>query len=127
MRRYLCVFVLGLMVALSGCGRKQPTSVGGKPVSYWVQALQEPDARSRKKAAFELGNVGAADPTVVPALAGALRDGDAVVRAEAALSLLKIGPAAREASPALVEAQNDRDAKVRSYAAKALEKIQAAK
>jgi HEAT repeat protein len=127
MRQYLCASVLGLMVAVSGCGREQPPSVGGKPVRYWVQALQEPDAKSRKKAAFKLGNAGATDPAVVPALTGALRARDVGVRVEAALSLLKIGPAARGAIPALVEAQKDRDAKVRAYAATALEKIQGGK
>jgi HEAT repeat protein len=117
------VAAVGLAVAAVGCGEARPTTAGGKPVSYWVEALQDPDAKVRKKAATKLGNVGAADAAAVPALAGALKDRDAGVRAEAALALLRIGPAAREAIPALEDAARaDRDARARGYAAKALEK-----
>src|SRR5947209_3459409 len=93
--------VLGLVLAaaLAGCGQEPPPSAHGKSVGEWVRALQDPDARLRQRAARTLGNAGAADPAVVPALAGALRDRDAGVRAEAALALMKIGPAAREAIP----------------------------
>jgi HEAT repeat protein len=122
MRLLLVVGILS--VFLGGCRRAEPTLVGGKPVNYWVQALQDPDAKLRKKAAFKLGNVGAADPAVVPTLILAVKDRDAGVRAEAILALLKIGPAVPEAIPAFLEAQKDRDANVRSSAAKALEKIQ---
>src|SRR5438552_19213794 len=120
MRSFLFV---GLVVLLGGCG-KAPTMAHGKPVSHWVQALEDPDRQVRLKAVKALGNVGAADPAAVPALAGAVKDRDAGVRAEAVLALLKIGPDARDAVPALTEAQKDRDAKVRAYAAKALERIQ---
>jgi HEAT repeat protein len=119
--------VLGLVlaVALAGCGQEPPPpSAHGKSVDEWVRALQGPDARLRQRAARTLGNAGAADPAVVPALAGALRDRDAGVRGEAALALMKIGPDAREAVPALTEARKDRDARVRTYAARALEKVQ---
>jgi HEAT repeat protein len=75
------------------------------------------------KSAEILGNVGAADPAVLPALVGAMKDRDPDVRAQAALSLLKLGPAARDAEPALVEACQDRDARVREYAMKALAKV----
>jgi HEAT repeat protein len=121
MRRILLVI---LLIALSGCGRAQPTMAGGK----WAEALRDPDAMVRKKAAFTLGNIGPSDPAVLPALIGALTDADAGVRCEAILALPKCGPAAKEAIPALTAAQNhDRDARVRSYAAKALEKLQADK
>jgi HEAT repeat protein len=113
-----------LLLILVGCGRAPPTVAHGKPVADWVEALQNPDARQRKKAAEVLGNVGAADPAVVPALAGAVKDRDPAVRGEAVLALLKIGPAAREAAPALREAQKDRDPRVRANAARALEKVQ---
>jgi HEAT repeat protein len=109
---------------VAGCGGPIPTVVHGKPVDYWVKALHDPAARSRKRAVEALGNAGAADPAVVPALAGALRDRDAAVRGAAALCLLRIGPEAREAVPALEEAaRTDRDRRVRTYAARALEKI----
>jgi HEAT repeat protein len=120
--RFLVLAVL--LILLSGCGTAPPTAVGGRPVSYWVKALQSPDAKLRKQAVFKLGNVGPADAAVYPALIGALNDTDTVVRCEAILALLKFGPAAREAIPALTEVeQHDRDAKVRSYAAKALAKL----
>ena len=124
MRRYLCVSMVVLAVLSSGCGKARPLTAGDKPVSYWVQTLQDPDARARRKAVFTLGNVGSADPVVVPALVGALKDPDAGVRCESALALLKIGPAAREAVPSLAAAQKDPDAQVRAYAVKAVEKIQ---
>jgi len=103
-----------------GCGSPAPTLAHGKPVGDWVQALQDPNVRVRKKAAAVLGNVGAVDPAVVPALAGALKDRDAGVRGEAAQALLKIGPNAREAEAALAEAQQDCDPKVRAFAVQAL-------
>ena len=118
------VLVAGLLVLLAGCGRAQPTLAHGKPVSDWVETLRHPDARERRKAAEVLGNVGAADPAVVPALAGAVKDRDPVVRGEAVLALLKIGPAAREAAPALREAEGDRDPRVRANAVKALKTVQ---
>ncbi len=117
--------IAGLVVLLAGCGAAQPTSVGGKSVDYWVRALHDPNARMRKRAALKLGNAGAVDGTVIPALMEALQDRDPGVRAEAVLALLRIGSAAREASSALQErATRDRDATVRAYALKALEKVQ---
>jgi len=123
MRRFLCACLIGMTVLAGGCGRPSPMTAGGKPVVYWLQTLHDPDARARRKAALTLGNVGSADPAVVPALAGSLKDGDAGVRGEAVLALLKIGPAARAAVPGLTEAEKDPDDRVRAYAAKALEKV----
>ncbi len=123
----------GLLVALPlvlliGCSRQSPpTLAGGKPVSYWVQALQSnPDAKVRKEAAFKLGNVGPTDPTAFPALVGALKDRDSRVRSESILSLLKFGTAAQEVVPTLTELrEKDHDPKVRDYATKALERLRA--
>jgi HEAT repeat protein len=112
---------------LCGCAKSPPTLAGGKPVSHWVEALRGPDAKARKKAVAKLGNVGAADAAVLPALTAALRDRDPGVRREAILALLKCGPGAREAAgPLAVLRQRDRDPQVRAYAAKALAKIGAA-
>jgi HEAT repeat protein len=119
--RMFCVLVL--VGVLGGCGEQKPTTIHGKSVSYWVQALQDQDTRARKKAVAALGNVGAADPAAIPALISALKDNDAGVRAAATLALLKIGPDAQDAADALAEAQKDRDQKVREYAAKALQRI----
>jgi HEAT repeat protein len=113
-----------LCVAITGCGADQPPLAGGRAASFWVQELQNTDAKSRRKAVVKLGNLGAADPATVPALIGALRDADAAVRAEAALALLRIGAPAEEAVSALKEAQSDRNPTVRTYAGKALQKIQ---
>ena len=118
-------FLFILIVLLGGCSKAEPTLAGGKPVSHWVQALQSPDARLRKQAAYKLGNVGPADPTALPALIGALKDRDAWVRREAILAVLKCGPAARDAIPALTDLQkNASDASTRASATKALEKLQ---
>ena len=122
MRRLALIAVLG--AALAGCGRTPPTLAGGKPVSYWLEAVQGPDARLRKTAVFKLGNVGPGDAAVVPALVGALRDRDAGVRREAILALMKCGPDARDAVPALTDLRRrDGDAQVRAYAARALQKL----
>src|SRR6516225_5685616 len=93
----------GLVLMLNGCGAKKPLMVHGKPVRHWIEALQDPDPRARVKAARMLGNAGAADPTVVPALARVVKDPEAEVRGEAILALLKIGPEAREAASVVAE------------------------
>jgi HEAT repeat protein len=121
--RYLVV--IALAVFIGGCGKNQPMLAGGKPVSYWVGALRDPDPRVRRKAAFKLGNVGQADPAVFPALLGALGDRDPGARREAILALLKCGPRARDALPTLTELQqHDRDTQVRACAARAVSKLQ---
>jgi len=115
-----------LTVPLFGCHQSPPTLAGGKPVSHWVETLRsDPDAKSRKEAAFKLGNVGPTDPTAFPALMESLKDRDATVRNEAILAILKFGPTALEAVPTLTELRDrDRDPKVRDSAAKALKKLQ---
>jgi HEAT repeat protein len=124
MRLTLLTGMIGLTILLSGCGRKSPIVSHGKPVSEWVETLQDPNPKVRKKAVIALGHAGTADPAVLPALLDAVKDRDATVRCEAILALCNIPSAAEEAKPVLVAAQKDPDARVRSYAAKALEKIQ---
>jgi HEAT repeat protein len=96
----------------------------GKPVTYWIEALNSSDAKERKKAVEALGHVGPADSAVIPALGRAVKDRDAAVRAQAVLALLNIGPDAKKAIPVLIEAQTDKDAKVREYAGKAIKRIE---
>jgi HEAT repeat protein len=116
-----------LALLVCGCANSPPTLAGGKPVTHWVEALRGPDAKARRKAADKLGNVGPADPAVLPALMAALRDADPGVRRAAVLALLKCGPAAREAAGALAELrQRDRDAQVRACAARALARVEGA-
>ena len=83
------IVLLSLAALLLGCGRRGPVLSGGKPVHYWVDALQDADARLRKQAALKLGNAGPADAAVVPALRQALHDRDAAVRREAILALVR--------------------------------------
>jgi HEAT repeat protein len=109
-----------------GCGNRQAPLAGGKPVSHWIQALSDPDAKVRKEAVFKLGNVGSSDPAAIPALIGALQDSDARVCCETILALLKSGPDASAASDTLGELRaHDPDPKVREYAAKGLKRLQA--
>jgi len=129
MKRMNCrklLIVILAAIASSGCTRKfGPTLAGGKPVEEWVQALSDPDAKLRKKAAEKLGNVGSSDPAVVPALCAALNDKNADVRCEVILALVKSGPGAKAAiGPLRAISQQERDTKVRTYAAKALEKLE---
>jgi HEAT repeat protein len=123
MRPFLLLSILA--VFLSGCGKGQPTLAGGKPLSHWLEALKDPDAKQRKTAVFKLGNVGPGEPEIIPALVEMLKDRDAGVRGETILALVKFGPAAAEAVPALTLLQTqDPDGKVREYASKALAKLQ---
>jgi HEAT repeat protein len=119
--------ILAVVLALlpSGCGQPKPLLAGGKPVSHWLSALQDPDANVRKMAVTKLGNVGTAAPEALPAVLGALNDPHEAVRCEAILAVVKLGPAAGEAVPLLAKMkQADRNARVRSYAARALPKFQ---
>ncbi|SRR5579884_327240 len=118
------VVLLGVLLALAGCGQAPAPQAHGKPVAHWVEELRGPDAARRKKAVQVLGNVGAADPAVLPALTDAVKDRDAGVRGEAVLALLRLGPAARDAAGVLYEAERDRDPRVRRYATQALRRIQ---
>jgi HEAT repeat protein len=116
--------VLGTVLVV-GCGQGPPLA-GGKPVAHWVEALRAPEAKVRKQAAHKLGNVGASDPAVLPALLGALEDGDAGVRCEVILALTKCGPSARDAIPALTRMRDhDPNARVRDFAGRALEMLPA--
>ncbi len=114
-----------IAIALSGCGRSGPKFAGGKPMSYWLQALQTGDAKQRQKAVFKLGNAGATDPVVLPAVIADLKDRDPAVRCEAILAVVKNGRGASAAIPALTELQQrDPNTQVRSYATRARAKLQ---
>jgi HEAT repeat protein len=115
-----------LAVLFAGCARSHsPTMAGGKPVSHWVEELQNRDAKARKHAVNKLGNVGTNDSAALPAILSALTDRDPAVRAEAILATMKCGQSAKEAIPVLAQLQKtDRDSRVREYAGKALEKLQ---
>ncbi len=121
------VFITVLPLLLVGCsGRPDHALSGGKPVEARLRALKEANPQARREAVEKLGNVGAMDPLVVPALQEALNDKDARVRGAAILALVKCGArAATPALPALAEMQvNDSDRKVRDYAKEALTAFQ---
>jgi HEAT repeat protein len=114
-----------LAILVSGCGKTEPTLAGGKPVRYWVEALQSSDVKLRQKAVFKLGNVGRSDPAAFPAVIDALQDKDARVRCEAIQALMKFGVEGRQAISILQRIQHkDPNDRARTYASKALEKLQ---
>jgi HEAT repeat protein len=120
MKRIL--FLVIIIPVLVGCGSK-PVTVGGQPVSHWLDALKDRDPKQRLQAVKALGRVGAADPAALPALAAALKDADPKVRAGAVVALVNMGPAAKDAVPALEEAQQDPDPTVRAFAEKAVKRF----
>src|SRR5437868_15259309 len=97
---------LATVAAFAGCGPTPPKTAHYQPVSHWVTALKDPDAKVRKQAVRILGNVGPNDPAAIPALTQALADADAAVRIEAIVALMKIGPPAKEAIRALENIKN---------------------
>jgi HEAT repeat protein len=106
------IIVILAAIATSGCGHKPgPALSGGKPRDYWLKNVTSPDKKLRKEAVEKLGNLGAADAEVLPALRTALHDADAQIRGTAVIPELES------------LARNDLDAKVREYAAKAAEKL----
>ena len=69
-----------VLVPLAGCGENAPLTSHGKPVSHWLEALDSPDVKTRKKAVVALGHVGTADPAALPALIRATKDRSPDVR-----------------------------------------------
>jgi HEAT repeat protein len=124
MQRSSTVTGVLLVLAIAGCGQNGPTLAGGKPVSFWVEALRDPDANIRTKAVNKLGNVGDADPQAFAAILSALHDEAPGVRKAALRALPKFGKRAGEAT-ALVEemAARDADSEVAADAAKLLESL----
>jgi HEAT repeat protein len=119
------LFIVALCaIGMIGCGKARPTLAGGKPLSHWIEAAQNPDAETRRQALFKLGNAGPADAEVLPTLMRALGDVDPGVRSEAILALVKMGPQSKKAIAVLTEMrEQDSDGTVRYHAAKAVEMI----
>ncbi len=90
----------------------------GHGTGYWIDALNSPDAETRRHAIFSLGMLGSYAEDAVPPLADImLTDADPGLRIEASLALSKMTPASRTAVPALGQALSDREPLVRMYAA----------
>eukprot|EP00930_Biecheleria_cincta_P104558 TRINITY_DN9690_c0_g1_i8.p1 TRINITY_DN9690_c0_g1~~TRINITY_DN9690_c0_g1_i8.p1 ORF type:complete len:533 (-),score=138.71 TRINITY_DN9690_c0_g1_i8:119-1717(-) len=83
-------------------------------------ALQDEDARVRRRAADSLRHLGEHAAPAMPALGAALQDEDEEVRGVAALALGRLGEHAAAAVPALGAALQDKDKDVRERAALAL-------
>jgi HEAT repeat protein len=124
---------------------EQPLPGRGKPVSYWVAKLRDPDPQESREAMLELSRIG--QPAVAEVIE-VLKDPDEANRTRAQSTLSRIGaPAARElvlvlgdeqtaeavvgilarigaeAVPALTSALENDDAKVRHNACLALREI----
>ncbi len=88
-----------------------------------LRALKRGDARTRARAADDLGHLGAKAAPAIPALMDALGDRGARVRASAGLALGNIGTAHASVVPLLTKALKDRSEDVRYAAALALSRI----
>jgi HEAT repeat protein len=102
---------------------KQEPFYDNRPVGFWLHALKDPDAATRKRAAFALGCVCENCPGVAPDLGQALSDEDTLVRLNASLALFKMGRAARGALPQLCATLKDPSVAVRMNAAFALARL----
>lgn len=91
-----------------------------------LRALKQGDARTRARAADDLGHLGAKAAPAVPALMDALGDRGPRVRASAGLALGNIGTAHRSVVPLLTKALKDASEDVRYAAALALSRIDTA-
>ncbi len=88
-----------------------------------IRSLKSADARTRARAADELGNRGAAAVSAVPALIAVLKDASPRVRASASLALGNIGSVDDGTVPLLVKALKDKNLDVRYAATLALSRI----
>jgi HEAT repeat protein len=98
--------------------------IGGKAVSEWIKALEDPDSKVRLKAIYSLGSLrGPPAKPAVAALTKALKDPNNDVRRGAAVNLGFIGPGATDAVGALLAALEDTDDGVRYAVGAALGQI----
>jgi len=95
----------------------------GKPLSVWVKALKEGDAKSREDAAFALMKMGPAAREAMPALSAALTDPNLEVVKFAAITLGKIGG---EGVPPLILGLQDEDETLQAIASLGLREAGAA-
>jgi hypothetical protein len=85
--------------------------------SHWIDALNDPDVKVRRKAIVNLGMIGADAVDAVPALITILeKDPSRALRHQAAKALSKMAPASRAAVPALGKALTDVEPFVRMNA-----------
>lgn len=116
------LILLLLALLLAGCNKESPPVLaGGKPIEHWVAAARDPNEKFRKQAIQKLGNVGNADPAVLPVLIAALKDASPGIRREAIIAIVKYGPGSEQAiDPLKAVAATDSDPQIRGYAAQAV-------
>ncbi len=112
---------LALVLSFGLCFSMASAQAPSKEVSRLEKQLTDRDSSVRARAAWDLGELGAADS--VPALVRALDDPSDGVRANAAASLWKLGAASKPAIPALKRALADPSGPVVGNAAGALRKL----
>ncbi len=118
------VVAMLVIFSLAGCHKEQPLVAGGKSVGHWIERSHDLNEKVRKEAVAKLGNVGNADPAVLPALIAALKDQNPAVRHAAIVGIVKYGPEASGARESLgIVQSNDPDPEVRDFAAKAVQKL----
>jgi len=105
-------FVLAFCISLAAADSPS------KAVQKLEKQLKDKDSRVRARAAWDLGQMGAAES--VPALTQALDDSSEAVRANAAASLWNLGASSKPAIPALRKTLDDSSATAVGNAAGAL-------
>jgi HEAT repeat protein len=91
--------------------------IGEGSIPELVRLLEDPNPKTRARAAWALGRMGPQGTKAVPALAAALQDKDRQVQESAARALGQIGPQATEAIPDLVRLMtSERDIELASPA-----------
>jgi HEAT repeat protein len=114
--------ILIVPVLLVGCAKE--AEFEGKPTSAWIEQMQQENGtREEAEAIYALGQIGAKDKSVVPALIDALRNKKTDVRSQVADALGQIGPEANDAVSALTDSLQKGDEFLRAASAKALGKI----
>jgi HEAT repeats len=118
------IAIMLVTFSLAGCHKEKPLLAGGKSVAHWIERSCDPSDKVRKEAVAKLGNVGHADPAVLPSLIAALKDKSPAVRREAIVGIVKYGPEANDVRESLMVVQtNDPDPAVRDFAARAMQKL----
>ena len=111
------LLIAGLGLVLLGLAR-QASPAPPDETAAPLKALKDENRQVRLRAVRDLGNLGTAGKSAVPALSAAMKnDIHPHVRIQAALALAQIGP---PAVPALIEALADEEPWVRAQAAHAL-------
>jgi hypothetical protein len=103
----LATLIIAAGVGFAGVGEPKETLVQGKPLSYWVKVLKDPDPLAREEALVVLAGAGEAARGAAPMLEELLKDKSAPIRVKAALVLGQLKGEAKNAAPVLLEAWKD--------------------